>query len=537
MSRLKTFLVWTGSALMALGLALLFLQGQPAQAQDTPAPPAYEGSRECQSCHRNVVRDHQGTDHALALVKITRNQDPILGDFSQGDEARTVQFPGETTARPFTGDDVTFVIGTGRYTQAYVYQVERDVYRVLPARWNVTESLWEPLALAASWDDPAYDFVQACAGCHTTGLNVERGRWADDGVMCESCHGPAETHLQVVDDAGRRPSDEDLAAIRASINPGIDPQVCGACHSRGEFPDGAPAFPVNYRPGGTLAETGSWVPFGPDDPLHFFAGGHASQVNMQYNEWLASGHPQSLALLSEAEDVVPECLSCHAGEYRIAQSQIAAAEAGNRAGIPPEPFTMATAQYGVACITCHDPHGGDDDHALLVDEPYALCTSCHSDNAVTEGIHHPVQEMFEGISLIDGITGVPGAHFASENAPTCTTCHMPEVALDGGTRASHTMSPVLPGAALDVEALVDTCSPCHEAQASPVALQALIDDTQYSVRLRIEAIHAAMPRNAPAWAIEALAFVEGDGSYGLHNFVYADQILDRLEADLGLIGR
>ncbi|HYO88299.1 MAG TPA: cytochrome c3 family protein [Candidatus Limnocylindrales bacterium] len=537
MGRLRTYLVLVGGALMALGLALMLIQGQPALAQEETQPLKYEGSSECQSCHRNVVRDHQGTNHALALVQISRSQDPILGDFTQGEDVRMVQLPGEDAVRPFTADDVAYVMGAGRYIQTYVYEVERNQYRVLPARWNVTESRWEPLDLAASWDDPAYEFVQSCAGCHTTGLNVEEGEWVDDGVMCEACHGPAEQHLSVVDDAGRRPSDEELAAIRASINPGIDSQVCGACHSRGEVPEGDPAFPVDYRPGGTLTEQGSYLPFGPDDPIHWYPTGHASHTNMQYNEWLASGHPLSLETLRGADNAGSECLACHAGEYRIVQGQIAASEAGDRDGIPPEPLTVASAQYGVACITCHDPHGAADQDNLLIDEPYALCTSCHRDTSDTEGIHHPVKEMFEGTTLIDTIPGVPSAHFATENGATCTTCHMADVPMDGQSRASHTMSPIMPGAALDVEALLDTCSPCHAEQATPAALQALIDDTQNSVRMRIEAVRAAMPRTAPDWAVQALDFVEGDGSYGMHNFVYADLILDELEADLGLTGR
>jgi predicted CXXCH cytochrome family protein len=538
MSRLKTYLVLVGGALMAFGLALLMVQTQPAQAQEDGAPLDYEGSRECQSCHRDVVRDHLDTNHALALVEVDRNQDAILGDFSQGEDVRTVQFPGDDAARPFTADDVAYVMGAGRYSQAYVYEVDRDVYRVLPAKWNVVESQWEALDLGPTWDDPAYDFVTSCAGCHTTGLNVEEAEWVDDGVMCEACHGPAELHLQVVDDAGRRPNDEELAAIRTSINPGIDPQVCGACHSRGAHPEDAPAFPVDYRPGDTLAQENSWMPFGPDDPVHFFPTGHASHINMQYNEWLASAHPLSLETLRQVENAAPECLVCHAGEYRVVQSQIAAAEAGDRDGLPPEPLTAASAQYGVACITCHDPHGAADEDFLLIAEPYALCTSCHSDTDITEDIHHPVMEMFEGITMLENVEGVPSAHFATEGGPTCTTCHMPEVPMDSNTtRASHTMGIVSPGTALDVEGLLDSCSPCHQEQATPAALQALIDDTQDSVRMRIEAVHAAMPRSAPEWAIRALQFVEGDGSYGMHNFVYADLILDELEAGLGLVGR
>lgn len=536
MGRLKTFLGVVGCALLALGLATMLFSGQAVLAQDDqPEPLKYEGARECQSCHRDVVRGHGDTAHALALQETNRDKDLILGDFAQGEDVRMVQLPEETEARPFTADDVAYAIGAGRYAQAYVVETDRDTFRVLPAQWNVTDGQWEALNLADNWNDPAYDFLLSCAGCHTTGLDLEEPEWVDAGVQCEACHGPAEAHLEAADDAGRRPSDEELQAVRDAINPGIDPQVCGACHSRGAVPEGAPAFSTTYRPGGELSVDGEYAPFGPDDPLHWFPTGHASMTNMQYNEWLYSGHATSLETLPD--DAGPECLACHAGENSYVAGLLAAFEAGDRDGLAPEPLTRATAQFGVSCTTCHDPHSDTSLPNHLVAEPYALCTSCHSNEGITDGLHHPVREMFEGAALIEGVDGVPSAHFTAEDAADCLTCHMPEVPAVGGARDSHSMSPIRPGAALNVEALVDTCSECHSEQATPESLQSLIDDTQNGIRARIDAARAAMPRTAPDWALRALDFVEGDGSYGIHNYVYADRILDVLEADLGLAGR
>ena len=101
MGRLKAILGTLGAALLVLGLFMMFVSGPALNAQDgeqTPAPeeqsaPAtgepldqggYEGSRECQDCHRNTVRDHQGSAHALALQDTSRSQDPIFADFTAG---------------------------------------------------------------------------------------------------------------------------------------------------------------------------------------------------------------------------------------------------------------------------------------------------------------------------------------------------------------------------------------------------------------------------------------------------------------------
>lgn len=69
-----------------------------------------------------------------------------------------------------------YVIGAGKYVQRYLYEVDRRVYAVLPAEWDVAAGVWRPYLLAETWPDPAYDFTTNCAGCHVTGLDVERGR-------------------------------------------------------------------------------------------------------------------------------------------------------------------------------------------------------------------------------------------------------------------------------------------------------------------------------------------------------------------------
>jgi len=69
----------------------------------------------------------------------------------------TVVFPGEDTPRPFTDDDILYIIGASRYGQRYLYEVDRNVYAVLPAEWDVAEGVWRPYLLEETWPAPAYD--------------------------------------------------------------------------------------------------------------------------------------------------------------------------------------------------------------------------------------------------------------------------------------------------------------------------------------------------------------------------------------------
>lgn len=520
-----------GTALIFAGCGMLLLEGNIAQAQVEEWN--YIGTEECSSCHRSTTSAHRETGHGLALQATGRDKAAILADFSLAADVRTVTFPNEEAPRAFTAEDIAYVIGDGHGTQAYVYEDPEEVLSVLPAQWNIDTNTWQPYILANTWPEPAYDFTQNCAYCHTTALDVEDGRWDEEGVQCESCHGPGSEHAYLADDAGSRASDDELAGIRAAINPAIDPQVCGQCHARGSSSDAHP-YPVGYLPGMNLSDV--FTPFPPAEGTQWYPTGHAQHINMQYNEWINDGHAQSLtSLLDSGAAIDGSCLTCHSADYAWTERLIADVRAGDREGDPLDSLTAETARFGVTCASCHNPHESGEQPANLVEEPYALCVSCHSNsNFEGEGLHHPVQEMFEGIQIIPEVVARPSDHFTSAQGPTCTTCHFPSVPVDGSTRASHTLNPIMPGAALDVEGLTDTCSECHAEVASPASLQQLIDDIQNNTRERIATARAAVTETTPAWVIQALDFVEGDGSFGIHNYAYSDALLDAVFAELGL---
>ena len=89
---------------------------------------------------------------------------------------------------------------------------------------------------------------------------------AEFGIGCESCHGPAESHVKTNNNPWRRYamhlSDEPDHTI---VNPvDLDPvrssQVCGQCHSIWEFYDSsderiASGTGLSYRPGDELRDT------------------------------------------------------------------------------------------------------------------------------------------------------------------------------------------------------------------------------------------------------------------------------------------
>lgn len=530
---------------ITLGVACLFW-ASPAQAQDDPDDDPereFVGSRLCLGCHRDVGPAHLESRHALTLAAAA-DEGAVLGDFTQASDALTVQLPGEDAPRAVTLDDIAYAVGTGRTVQRYLVAVEAEGnedeaaqtgYLVLPFEWNAVSAQWQPYTLADEWPAPEYDWEDRCAGCHVTGYALDEGTWLEDGVQCETCHGPGSDHIAVVRARDASPDD-----ISASIVLSPDSAICGACHSQGTTADGHP-FPVDYVAGEDLLDGFSLVPL--DDAAHWWPSGHASKKYMQFNEWLNSTHATSLEGLRSSEHAEDACLVCHSADGAWALAVTADTEEGESTEEVEETsaaVTVETAVYSVECASCHaihQPATGEDGEPLeflLSTEPYAMCVACHQDTDVTGIIHAPVKEMYEGEALIDGIEGVPSAHFAAADGPTCVTCHMPRVPVDVGTRGSHTFHPVMPGAALSAETLQDSCSICHADQVDAGALQTLIDDIQADTQARLETARAAVTDGTPDWVDAALRFVEGDGSLGVHNYVYSDMLLDHVESELGL---
>lgn len=542
--------VGAGVFCLAAGFLLLFDQTlTPVLAQEdaettpeaTPAAAAsaeYVGSRECFSCHRGDVRDvHENSPHALALQQAGENGATILADLSENN-APEIQFPGEDSPRKLTADDIAYVIGAGRKVQRYLYDAGDQQYLVLPYEWDTVEQVWKDYSPGHPWPDTSYDWKNNCAGCHTTGLDSQTGEWMESGVQCEACHGPGSAHIDAVDAAGRRPTEEETLAIRAAIYISPDAQMCGQCHGAGVSTIDNLPYAAGYRPGTNLLDTYTLV--APDDSAHWWPTGHARQINMQFNEWITNAHASALDVLKQSTYPADDtCLTCHSADAIFSQHQLELYDEGELADPAPAAATLDNAQFGVTCISCHAPHKADANGERVrfqtgSEDIYGLCTQCHSDRNVNF-VHHPAQEMFEGQQIVPNVQAVASSHFTEENGPRCATCHMAGVpTTDQISISSHSLQPVLPGPAANVEGLQDSCLTCHKRQVNALQMQSLIDDVQADTRTRIDEIKAVMTDNAAEWAKNALAFVEGDGSLGIHNYAYTDALLDAVEAEVGL---
>jgi hypothetical protein len=572
-ARLASISSLFGILLIAIGIALVFFPHATISAQDDEGEEVeeeqaeedveaaeereYVGARECRSCHGGLGRDFQLSAHSLTLQDAEDEDVTLLADFSAGEDIRTVQFP-DGESRPFTANDVAFALGSGRHIQRYLYAVEDNVYMVFPAEWNTVTGAWQTYDAGDAWLTPAYDFNQNCVYCHVTALNQEEFEWEEDGVQCEACHGPGSEHVDLMDELEFILNEEDREELHASINIAVDPQTCGQCHARG-ISDTAHPYPNGYLPGEDLSAAFTLV--AEDAEGHWYPTGQAAMPNMQYNEWLKSGHASSYETATSSEGYELECLTCHSSGYRRALRILETSEEEPEA-LPIPAVEAERLPFGVTCSTCHNPHdenlpdSGEDDDSDDESEDegdeedeadngsdegfdhrtasYEECTACHQAAGEIAGLHYPVKEVYEGLPLIEEVEPVVGAHFSAAEGPICTTCHMPVAQVEmGGTRNSHVLDTVSPAMAVDIEGVQDSCTTCHETVAGQ-SMQGLIDAVQAKTTERHEAALATVSDDTPQWVADSLLIVANEGSWGIHNTAYTEALLNAAETELGL---
>ncbi|MFQ5595342.1 MAG: multiheme c-type cytochrome, partial [Anaerolineae bacterium] len=492
---------------------------------------SYAGADSCVGCHSYKDNTPEVTlhfDETLHPWKLRpKDEANILADWTVGEDVRTTVIGGEE--RAFTLDDVDYVIGaSGRgWKQRFVKEID-GVWRILPAQWNLATEEWVPYhpdTHSSPWT--GRDYKVLCSGCHNTGVNIDDPEmngglgFVDFGVTCEGCHGAGRDHVLGMGD-------------KTKITKSVSSEVCASCHVRGKTKEGLHdvryGWPEGYVPGsepgsGTALEdvydldwsTGKWWYDNPEDAED---PGHASGHHQQYMEWDMSAHANALDDLVASGHASEHCLGCHSEDYRR----------------DPENVTVDTAEFTIECVTCHVTHDpGAEGTSQLHMSQYETCVQCHTGGLEEGGkftagstVHHPMQEMFEGVGALGVDTDIPSRHFANESGPVCSSCHLAKTAksavwtMDGdrvvkGDISSHLLKPALPG---DVQAgEPDSCGQCHSGN-----MQGIIDTRQADIKSRIADVEARLANLDAAKGLPVrdaaytdLTLVESEGSSGIHN--------------------
>ncbi|TYA60055.1 tetratricopeptide repeat protein [Formosa maritima] len=215
----------------------------------------YVGDAQCISCHKDAVDSWKGSDHDLAMQIV--NESTVLGDFndvsitldgvsyffSRKNEDYIVQ------VKEIDGSDIEYKIS---YTfgvtplQQYIADFDNGKKQVLRVSWDVNNKRWYHQYPGDKisphdwmhWSKSSQNWNTMCAECHSTNLKknylVEEDAFNTTysfiNVNCESCHGPAEQHVNWASNL------QDTLYNKKHILSGKSQfnqmNMCASCHSR-----------------------------------------------------------------------------------------------------------------------------------------------------------------------------------------------------------------------------------------------------------------------------------------------------------------
>ncbi len=425
----------------ALGVALVIAR-EPALAEPeiTYRPieleeDGYVSSQTCKTCHPSQYAAWYGSFHRTMTQVAT--PETVRADFDDVEiadvhgspmllERRGNEFwaefddsgwEGRDSERPRITRQVVMITGS-HYQQLYWYSTGHDrALNLLPGIYLIAEQRWIPRAMAnlhppgqaVSTQNGHWNAI--CIVCHTTNgktkfdtpyrsqpieTQVVDTTVAEFGIACESCHGPAEQHVE----ANRSP----LRRYRLHVGDERDPtivqpalldarrgsQVCGQCHSVWEFYDPTDERQANagglpYRPGDELTDTRfvaqptvdtsspSMMTLAQDPEFirgSFWSDGKIRVSGREYNGLLDS---PCFKDATDAERTL-SCYSCHTMHKTPedprsiatwAAHQVSAGMDGNEACLQcHEPLEAALTEHtrhapdstGSSCYNCHMPY-------------------------------------------------------------------------------------------------------------------------------------------------------------------------------------
>jgi len=296
----------------------------PASGPPRLDPSRYAGSAVCASCHPRQARLWRLSAHARMVRNPRRDPQAVLAVF-EGNS-------------PFPPGEIAYVLGS-RNVQRFVSArgvdlvVRAPIWLVRPARWDL--SYWREL-----------DWLKSCAGCHTTGLDPVAGRYAEEGIGCEACHGPGRLHA-----ASRRARD---IVHPGRLGPRRRDMICESCHTTGHDATGEFRFPAGYLPGADLRQYYFGLTPRPGQDNRTFRGdGSYEDRHAQFLFW------QSVMLLRQGQtcDLCKDFRSAHRGAEHEEETRMTSLEfcrSCHDGRVVPAPRHHAGPAVGRRhCLSCH----------------------------------------------------------------------------------------------------------------------------------------------------------------------------------------
>ena len=353
----------------------------------------YVGSNTCQGCHSGKHTDWKTSGHPYKLQKLENGQGPVyppglsstknIGPFV----TYTIQPGVPMPPKGYTWAQVGWVLGgyhsNARFLDTLGYVIIGDT-----AQYNIPTNKWVAYEQILPGTKP---YLYSCYKCHTTGASPIKtppfdpypgieGSWAEAGVGCEGCHGPASDHI----------------GNPITIKPPKDGYAtCNNCHARDRGASYTWNFRVEWQPRTVSSVATGFIRHREQGDMMFASKHHLAQMTC------ATCHEPHKSVYYELGGLKASasCENCH-------QNHI----------IPGHGNDKAT------CTDCHMPNAARNGDQL---SPYVSEQSAHFWKILTDPI-----TMFENNDTtvatgkyfikVDGSTGLSGLTLDY----TCLQCHV-----------------------------------------------------------------------------------------------------------------
>jgi len=295
---------------------------------------------------------------------------------------------------------IEHVLG-GKNVFYFLTPFDKGRLQTLPVAYDVKKKEWFDTAAsgmrhfpsgergaAVDWREYPYTFNTACYNCHVSQLSTNydlktdtyHTTWAEPGINCETCHGPATEHNKIARlTAKGEPLPEPRIISTKTMTTVQRNDLCLSCHAK------ANPLAAEYQPKGRFYDYFDLITL---EDADFYVDGRDLGENYTGTSWNMSPCVKSGEI---------DCMHCHtsSGRYRFKLEKF------NNACLPchedkvkdPAAHTHhAETSEGSKCISCHMPKTffarmSRSDHSMLPPVPSATmafkspnaCNICHQD--------------------------------------------------------------------------------------------------------------------------------------------------------------
>ncbi len=414
---IQSSLLFMKKIIFAAFVFLLLLSGLPCHAIDFTDQGEYVGSSNCLACHEKFYELWSTSHHGKAMQAFSgafaRTLVPMEAAIEVGEVEFIIELNASGGVMRETQPDGTkktypilHALG-GKNVYFFLVPLEKGKLQVAPIAYNVHTKIWYDstgsmvrhfnsnlVDEALEWTDRQLTFNAACHDCHVSQLrknyNPETDSytttWAEPGINCEVCHGPAEAHIKAAEEAlaqGKKLTDLKLLSFRGDLHALQRDSTCAPCHAK------MSPLSRDFTPGELFFDHYDLTSYENPD---FYPDGRDLGENYTQTAWMANPCVKTGQL---------ECIHCHtsSGRFRFVDEP-------NKSCLPCHDTRvdniLAHSHHApdanVSCVDCHMPktaqaHMHRSDHTFRPPSPAAslafgspnACNLCHNNPEAITG--------------------------------------------------------------------------------------------------------------------------------------------------------